>query len=224
MAELTLNTKQWNHQAGRLLMGSKKQAKVFMEQRAAVFMRTAVAVTPPGDEKVQGAAAKKRGVEAIEGDLARLFIPWKKSGSKKVDLEGVGQLADHHRHSRRKSDGRVRKNPAVKNVWLADFNAHRKAAVKKVGSLAGGFNRAAAHFGVKPPAWIWRQSTGGAVEVRVSDRGIRVRITNMKRFAAETRNLESRLQRALNSHAQAMRRQADDFYKKVGRRSGWRVR
>lgn len=207
-------------------MNSKKTAADFMEQRAAVFVRRATEITPPGSEAVRGVAAKKRGQTMVEADLGRLFIPWTQHQvkGKMGSLLSGSSMPGYHRSRRRKADGHVRKNAKKANVAKADFLDYQKRTKKRVGSLAGGFNRAAGRFGVRPAAWIWNQNTAGAVEVTATARGIIVRITNAKSFAAETRGLENRLQRALNEHAQAMRRQADDFYKKVGRKSGWRVR
>lgn len=205
----SLNAREYQKQFERVFRNGKKSAKEFGEQQTKLFLKEAIELTPPGGKGTTGQAAKKRGEEAVETDLNRLFV-----GVNKGQAEGV-DLAQKHR-SARTSRGRIRKKPArVWKVRKAELASYIAKVKRMVGWLAAGLNIAASRFGYKPPQWVWRHPTPGAVDVRFSDRGFFVRVTNSAGFASNVKDLNRRFQWALDNRAKALKRLADDYAKKL---------
>lgn len=211
-----LDSRDYLRQFEIALRNSKKTAVEFAEQESKLFLIEAIQITPPGKEGQKGMAAKRAGELTVENDLNRLFKP---VGKGKGETAALG--AKHR--SARTSRGRVRKKP--RRVWkvergmLAQYIAHQK---RRVGWLAAGLNQSAARFGYRPPAWVWRHQSPGAVSVRISSRGVVVRMTNGVSFASEVEGLERRFQRVLNLRFHKLRRRNEDFARRIKRGTRFR--
>lgn len=66
-AAFTLDTSRFNDSLKRFAMSSKKSAVTILKEEARLFVKNAVAATPPNSGK--GAGGKKRGEAAIAGDM-----------------------------------------------------------------------------------------------------------------------------------------------------------
>ncbi len=202
--------------AEKLMRHSKLSAQDFMLKQGKLFMKDMVGLTPPGDETTRGLAAKRQGEKAIEADLAKVFLPVGANVREK-DLEAIHQ-------SQRNSRGRVGNKRLREVVREKDFWAYRRKVKRKVGTLAAGFNRASARLGYRPPAWIWRHPSLGAIKVGFHDKGIKIKIVNKVRFAGKVKDLERHAQRALNLRGQALRRQWKAYKHRLAQKSGFRRR
>ena len=148
-----------------------------------------------------------------------------------------GEMERFHQQRRRK-DGRVMqihrdattglrrrdlKGLDTGIVRLADFNDFLKEMKGRVGILASGWNRAAAELGVRGvPAWITRHGTSyGGVSIRLGASEMSIEITNGTRFAGNVRGLERRIQRAVDSQAQAMERRVAAGVAAAARKAGF---
>ncbi|MHA1544630.1 MAG: hypothetical protein ACTSU8_05795 [Alphaproteobacteria bacterium] len=212
-SEKTFNlpARAYKKQFERVFKNSQKTAKEFGEQQAKLFLKEVVPITPPGGKQTRGGAAKLKGEEAVEGDIRNLFIPVAPSKAETGDLKGKHKSA-------RTGRGRIRKKPArrwrVARGAIASYVAQKK---KLVGFLASGLNIASARFGYKPPAWIWRHRSPGSVRVKISKKGMVIKMTNAIRFASNVRDLERRFNWALERREKALKRLANQYAKKLKR-------
>jgi len=212
MAEQTfrLPQKAYRRQLLKVFANSKKTAKEFGEQQARLWLKEVVVLQPPGG-KTSGTSAKKTGEGAVVGDLRNLFIPVPPSQAERHDLAVMHKQA-------RTTRGRVRKTPARRwRVASAALTAYISIKKRNVGFLAAGLNQASGRFGYKPPAWIWRHRAPGAVEIKVSSNGFRIKMTNAVSFASNVRGLERRFQFALDKRTRALKNLAGDYAKKLKR-------
>ena len=202
--EFQFRSEQFSRNLTEWASRSKKEFSEILQQFARLVVKDVVAITPPGKAgKAGGLQSKKRGEISVKSDLARLFQPVRKAQAD----PGVSIPAIHKRYRDKK--GRVKKPGQQYKVYSADFNKYVREQVKKVGSLAAGWNRAAAKLGYRPPAWIWRHSSPGAVEVKTSDRSIEVIMTNKVPYAGAQSGIQSRLQRSLVRQDDKLRRMLD---------------
>ncbi|MFK5920909.1 MAG: hypothetical protein QM496_01915 [Verrucomicrobiota bacterium] len=216
--ELHFETGEFNRSVERFMKYSKKSLEEVMKAQAKSIVKTLISVTPPGSEGVSGQAAKKQGEAAVERDIRRVLAPASaKFARKGVDLKQVHQ-------KRRNFRGRVNKRGVVHLVPKGEFTRYLRERKKKVGFLAGGFNTAAAKLGYKPPAWIWRHSSPGAVKIRVSGRGINVLITNKVKFAGNVKGIERRMDFAMKTQSERMHSQVDYFLENAARKAGFKSR
>lgn len=85
----------------------------------------------------------------------------------------------------------------------------------KVGTLASGWNAAAAALGFSPPAWISRHGTQhGQVIMDLDSERMRIVFTNAAPFTNNVRDLASRVQKAVDWQARDMNRRIDAFAQK----------
>lgn len=200
----------------RAQLGEKGgDAETFMRARAKATIKTMITRTPPGTPKVSGKYAKNLGLNKIASDAAKAVMPTTPSRAESTDVRGI---IDSLRNSR----GRVRKPAKQITVPLAALNAEIKRRQAEVGKLAAGFNAAAAKLGYKPPAWIWRHSSPGSIEIKVSKRGIKIVIINAVEFASRVEFLEKRIQAAVDEEARKNNRQLKYLVSNAAKKSGFK--
>lgn len=194
-----------------------------VEQAAKGFVKTVVAVTPPASKGVSGPKARAQGQAAIKGDLAKIMI-----AARKRDLDtrsGAASPEELHRRFRDKHTGRInsrglRQPYRVPKAALAEL---QRRLLAQIGWLAAGWNRAALKLGVRLPPWVSRHGAGqGSIDVTRTGSKFRITVANEVRFVGNVKGFASRIQRAINYQANAMRRQAEYLMKKTIRKTGWK--
>jgi hypothetical protein len=164
-----------------------------MRQSAARIVRNIVDITPPASGKAD-TAAKKRGENAIVGDLLKIAQPVQGITRKQARevLASADDLMQAHARSLN-AVGRV--NPRSRKeklqVLSADFVKIAALLGKRVGWLAAGMNAAAGKLGIRLPAWISRHGTKfGIINIEFSATRFRIQIgqnvpyaTNVKGYA-----------------------------------------
>lgn len=207
------------------ILARKKPVVQVMRGVAGQVVRRVASVTPPSGDGVTGTAAKKRGEAAIAGDLAKIMV-----ASRKPDARGAVTPREVYLRFRNPQSRSGRVNPrnlknrfAVKGPELRGFVRDLQSLV---GTLAGGWNAAAEELGVKLPAWVRRHGTkNGVIRIAVSNRGIRITMTNSVRFAKDVEGLRSRIQWAIDVVAKSiLERQIPNAVKAVARSAGFKTR
>lgn len=195
-------------------MDSKKGMEHIARQQAKLIVTRIVAITPPGGEGVGLRTAKARGRQAVRNDLERLFIPVRKGGAvESTDLAGV------HKQNRTRK-GTVSRRARAVRVPAQSRQKYISQQQGKVGFLASGWRKAVQKLGGRLPAYA-RQSAPGDCEVRVSQRGIFVRMRNAVRYAGDQWGLERRILRALREQENALGREVEKWLaKKAARAAG----
>jgi hypothetical protein len=128
-----------------------------------------------------------------------------------------------HRIGRKTRDIGRHKNWDRGVVTAAERKAYIAKTLRKVGTLAAGWNASAIKLGAKFPAWIKRHGHGnGSSIVEVTPRGIRIVMENAVGFATKVRGLERRIKWALNAQANALDRASNAIMRKTARRAGFR--
>ena len=69
---------------------------------------------------------------------------------------------------------------------------------------------------------MWRNEGPGAIQIRVTDKDIRIRATNRVAFASEISMLNRRIQAALNIQRNKMERRLASYLKRAAARSGFK--
>lgn len=142
--------------------------------------------------------------------------------------ESFGEFDDGKLHSsRRGSRGRVSGIRSGKPLmWTWNPKALTEYVKKKQdmpGWLAGGWNFAAAMLNFRAPAWISRHASPGAGNLIVNDEGVRIRMVNKVGYAGEVDGWRRRIQWALNTQAEAIRRRSEQFVKNMFSKKGFKV-
>ena len=197
----------------------KKDARKELRVQAKGFIRKVIDITPPSIGKATS-AAKQKGESAIRADLAKIMRPVRSGKGKQLEsAEAIWKRL------RVKSTGRVnpRNLKTLYPVSYADYQALQKRLVGEVGILAAGWNAAAAQLGAAVPAWIKRHGNShGSIQVLVHPAGMRIRMTNVVRFADNVHDLERRMQWALKAQTAAMQRQVNHLLTKAGKKAGFK--
>jgi hypothetical protein len=200
-----------------------------------------------GDAKKHGQALVKSDIMSIYGTTSQAFDEIKKkepfmakafwrhikdgevdraSGiAQEVIGKGIYKFDDGQIHQNLKK-GRARGRARQKLMFTSDtaeLRQYIKDIQELVGWLSAGWNQAAATMGIKPPQWIWKHPAPGAVQIVEDELGIRITATNAVKFASAIRDLERRIQYALNAQADAMQRRTDDYLVRKFRAAGFRV-
>ena len=81
--------------------------------------------------------------------------------------------------------------------------------------------RAAQKLGVKLPAWVSRHSGKGSIVVSQGATRFRITVANEVTFIGNVKDLDRRIQAAIDYQGNAMRRQAEYLLKKNIRKAGW---
>lgn len=150
-----------------------------MRQSAKRIVKNIVDITPPASGKAD-AAAKKRGENAIVGDLLKIAQPVE--GLTRRQAAGVlasaqDLIALHARALNEKGRVNPRNRKDKLQVLSADFVKVAALLGKRVGWLAAGLNAAAGKLGFKLPAWIARHGTKfGIIEIQFTESRMRIAI------------------------------------------------
>lgn len=213
--EFKLNTQAFMEAAARLLATSKRDAVTVMKQQAKGFIKEVIAITPPGGPNVSPVKARKRGSAKVKADILRVVRGVRPERAQQHDVAALVEA--------KRVRGRVVNLASARITVPADkLRAYIKAKQQRVGFLASGWNVAAAKLGLKPPAWIWRHSGPGQMEVNVTDKDIRIRATNAVPFASEMFKLRRRLQQALHMQRNKISRQLRHFMAKGAQKAGFK--
>jgi hypothetical protein len=198
--------------------------------QARLFVVDAVKVTPPFSQgSGQGvAAAKRQGEASIERNLGRLFAEKDLVGSRRVthlfgrdDVAGLpyvvpaperdANVEQIYRAEKERARGASKLRFSRQRIFVSAKKVRRlaRAEKKKVGWLAGGFNRAATRLGATVPAWVRRHGSAspGAVTVDLTGDVLRVVIENSVPYARRVGGMERRIAFALRKRADTMERQ-----------------
>lgn len=212
--EIEVDTREFMATAARFLATSKRDHLVVMREQAKGVIREVIALTPPG--RPGATKARGRGAAKVKADILKVVKGT--SSEAKVQRRDIAAI-----HASRRRRGRVTRelNPRVL-VPMDALRAYIKQKQARVGHLASGWNVAAAKLGYKPPAWVWRNEGAGAIQIRVTDKDIRIRATNRVAFASEISMLNRRIQAALNIQRNKMERRLASYLKRAAARSGFK--
>ena len=203
------------------LPGSKPIQQV-MKTAAAQFLRRVIGITPPAKGKADS-KAKKAGEEAIAVDLAKIMVPAARRIKRVLE-----EPQDVWERFRKGGNGRVNPRNLQRKIAVdkAKLRALQKELQSRVGTLAAGFNAAANSLGVSLPAWIRRHgSSYGAINIVPTTHGIRITIQNRVRFAGDVKDLQRRMQYALNQTGKSIvERQIPAALKRLASQAGFKVR
>lgn len=196
----------------RFLVNSKKTRVEMMKQQAKLILKTVIEWTPPASKGVTGKDAEAQGKSALAGDVAKI-LAGSKTGSKKIDI------AETHKRFRG-SGGRVRarlerggKDNRFR-VRETDLKRYVKEKQKKVGYLVSGWRDAASKLGVKMAKWMTRNSAPSHCIVTATANGIRIEATNAAKFAGNVKDMDRRIQWAMDVQRQKIERQIKNFEEK----------
>lgn len=200
-----------------------------------------------GDAKAHGRALVKQDITSIYGTssqaydeikqthpfMAKAFWRHLKDGETQrasdiaLNVIGKGVYAfDDGQTHRNLKRGRARGRARQKLVYTFEGDLLREYisdVQARVGWLAAGWNEAAGHLGIKPPEWIWKHHAPGAVRIIENEAGIRITATNAVQFASAIKDMERRVQYALDAQADAMKRRVDSFLAKRFKLTGMQV-
>lgn len=214
--EIFIDTRAFNAALERFLQHSKRDAEVVLRQQAKGLIKSLIDVTPPGGRGVGGSAARGRGMTRVKADTLKVVRGVPPRLARETNVAGV--IKPH------RIQGRVHREVSPRIlVPMSALRAYLKKQTQKVGHLASGWNQAAAKFGFKPPAWIWRNRGPGVVEIEVNDRRIAVRATNRVKYASGIRDLNSLVQWAVNLQKHKLLRQLNRFLATAGRKAGFKT-
>ena len=213
--EFKLNTQSFMEAVARFMATSKRDAVTVMKQQAKGFIKEVIVITPPGGPNVAAVKARKRGTANVKADILKVVRGVKPERAAQHDIASLVESKRIRGRVVHRSDTRI-------TVPADKLKAYIKAKQQRVGFLASGWNVAAAKLGLKPPAWIWRHSGPGQMEVNVTDKDIRIRATNAVPFASEMSKLRRRLQQALHMQRNKINRQLRHFMAKSAQKAGFK--
>ena len=201
----------------------KKTNGELVQQAAKGFVKTVVGITPPASKGKTGSKAKAQGEQAIKGDLAKIMMAVRR----KADLDtrsGAASPEELYKRFRDKRTGRINRRALAQpyRVRNSDLLALQRRLLARVGWLAAGWHRAAQKLGVKLPAWVSRHSGKGSIVVSQSATRFRITVANEVTFIGNVKELDRRIQAAIDYQGNAMRRQAEYLLKKSLAKTGWK--
>jgi len=195
---------------------SKKSRTEAMKTQARGIMRSVISVTPPSGwdssandgkgEMTTGTDSKRRGEKAVLNDLAKIMRAY---GGKKPDPSSPKAI---HKSYRQASTGRVSKSLRKEGsrdlrfkIQTSILRAYREEKKNMVGFLASGWLPAANKLGkIRVPAWISRHSAPGHVVLSVGANGIAFRASNEVKFAGHVKDMQRRVDYAVNNQIKNM--------------------
>lgn len=210
----------------------KKEPQDVLKAHVKGVLKIIVALTPPATGTLD-ANAKTRGENAILGSLLKLAIPVAAaigggrdaSGryvSGKAELDSAADLLASHQTAWR---GGVL-NPGNRKKLLIEqsqFNAVAVTLQKLVGTLAAGWNAAAAALGLSMPTWIKRHGDRyGSFKITITPTRITITIISDVPFVDHVDGLERRVQKAFDYSAASLERQYEAALQRLARKSGFR--
>jgi hypothetical protein len=212
-----------------------------LKNQARLFVIDAIKVTPPFHQgRGQGAtAAKHAGEDAISRRIGKSFVGVQLVGSRKIthlfgrtDVPGLPYIVPTVEkypdvegiYSSEKA--RARRRPKVKFMGPPKTVDRRKVRkvwqreIKKVGWLAGGWNKAATALGAgnKVPAFVRRHAAApGQVQIDFTAARLRIVLVNQVRYADYVGGLQKRASFALTKRVHAMQKQIPRLIRQAGR-------
>jgi hypothetical protein len=224
---------QWKAAIGDLIsIGNKNDPESIhklVTLSARRFVKNVAAITAPNQGTLDS-LSKKRGEEAILGDLLKIAIPTTVAGSSRHAREALSSAADLvavHERSRVNSGGRV--NPRSRKEKLlvsqSTFNQTYNKLAKRVGWLAGALNAAADKLGFSLPAWIKRHGNHyGSIEVNATQYGMRVRVVQNVPYADDVKGYARKWDFALKKEITALINQAKVIVAKKAAKAAARLK
>lgn len=214
-----------------------------LKNQARLFVIDAIKVTPPFHQGVgQGVSvAKRAGEKSIARNMDRIFVGVELVGSRKIthlfgrtDVPGLPYIVPTtEKHSNVEGHYATKKTEARRNAMRGmrflgpPITVSRRKVrkvyqkeVKKVGWLAGGWNKAATALGAgnKVPAFVRRHATApGQVQFDFSPSRLRVVLVNQVKYADYVGGLQKRASFALTKRVHAMQRQIPRLMREASR-------
>jgi hypothetical protein len=208
-----------------------------------LYVIDAIKVTPPFHQGVgQGAAvAKKAGEKSIGRNIDRIFVGKTLMGSRKIthlfgrtDVPGLpyvvpttekypdveGLYAAKKTQAKRNAMRGMRFFGPPLTVSRRKVRKVYQREVRKVGWLAGGWNKAAERLGATPkvPAFVRRHgSAPGQVVVDFSATRLRIVLVNQVKYADYVGGLQKRASFALTKRVHAMQKQIPRLIREASR-------
>jgi hypothetical protein len=226
-----LNTEKFLKAFDTYMRDSKRSRLEAMKTQARGILRSVIAVTPPSgwdstaEEMTSGVEAKQRGEKAILNDLAKIM---RSAGRRQPTSQSPASV---HQAFRQASTGRVGRNlhKGTKDerflIASGILNAYRQEKKKMVGFLASGWLPAARKLGkIRVPAWISRHAAPGHCTLSVGPKGIAFRASNEVRFAGHMKDMQRRVDYALNVQIKNMMKILRNLEEKQMKASGLPVK
>jgi hypothetical protein len=181
---------------------------------------------------------KRFGSDPVTGDFHRLWVT--KDGSVYGTQQhfyrpdaSIQEMAAHHRqyfkNGRMSSAGSYTRDVG-RWKWIdqmivskASWTAYYNEAVSRVFWLAAGWKAAAAEFGVSVPKSIAKHNAPGSVRIEVSETVIRFVIINQVTYANGIRDMERRVQWAIDAQTRNMSKQLTKMLETAAKRAGLTV-
>ena len=227
----------------RFVRLTKNSIEDELKNQARLFVIDAIKVTPPFHQGVgQGVGtAKRAGEKSIARNMDRIFVGVDLVGSRKIthlfgrtDVPGLpyivpttekhpnveGHYATKKIEARRNAMRGMRFLGPPITVSRRKMRKVYQQEIKKVGWLAGGWNKAATALGAgnKVPAFVRRHATApGQVQFEFSATRLRVVLVNQVRYADYVGGLQKRASFALTKRVHAMQRQIPRLMREAGR-------
>ena len=201
------------------LATTKRTGAEVLRTQARGVVTTLMRVTPPANGVNDTAtAARRRGEASVRADVSRVIYPVRRvQPGKRIDPAAA---IERRRGAR---TGRVSRGERYA-VEAPEFRAELARRLAEVGKLAAGWAPAARRLGVRVPAWINRHG-GDGFGGEVMSEGVRIRVlmVNGTIYARAQRDLERRVQWALDEQGRAMERAASRGMHEGFRRAGFEV-
>jgi len=211
---------------------SKRSRLEAMKTQARGILRSVIAVTPPSgwdsaaSEMTSGSDSKRRGEAAVLNDLAKIMRAY---SGRKPDASAPASI---HKAYRQPSTGRVSKTLKKEGardlrfkVPTAILRAYKEEKKKMVGFLASGWIPAARKLGkVRWPSWIGRHAAPGHCSLSVGPRGIAFRASNEVKFAGHIKDMQRRVDYAVNVQIKNMVKILKNLEEKQMKASGLPVK
>ena len=224
---MKFDTKGITDAVNRLRPLVKKTREELVKQAAKGFTATAIEITPPASKGKTGSKAKAQGQQAIKSDLAKIMVAVR--CKRDVDTRsGAASPEELHKRFRDQRTGRINRRALAHpyKVKSAELRALQAKLFANVGWLAAGWNKAAEKLGLSGrswPGWVQRHTGAkGYCNISVAEGRFRIEIANTVPFIGNVKDLNRRIQAAIDYQANAMNRQAVFLLKKAIQEAGWR--
>jgi len=210
----------------------KRSAEEVIYENFKGVIRNLLAITPPMGGKtpdfklnakgqktggINFAAGKRRGQDAIEVDIQKAFRRAQKTTSSSFGSE---QEALSWYLGARNYRKRIKGKPK-RAAQLKQINFVRKSILARQGSVAAGWSKAAAYFGITLPKWVERHGMARSrLIVERSEFGYYLTAINMTTHH-QSNQIERIGQIAMNIQTENMMRQIESYIKKQAAAAGF---